>query len=80
MLLRRLLQRLLLALFFLLVLYQLWLFAQVCWWVKYNPSTSAFMETRLSVMQNANPQAKLQHRWVPYENISKHLKRALVAS
>jgi monofunctional biosynthetic peptidoglycan transglycosylase len=38
------------------------------------------METRLSVMQNANPQAKLQHRWVPYENISKHLKRALVAS
>jgi len=80
MLFRRLLQRLLLVLFFLIVLYQLWLFAQICWWIKYNPTTSAFMETRLSVMQTKNPQAKLEYRWVPYENISNNLKRALIAS
>ncbi len=32
--------RIVLALFVLLVLYQLWLFAHVCWWIKFNPATS----------------------------------------
>ena len=64
----------------LLVLYQLWIFAHVLWWVKHNPSTSAFMETRLELMQNANPDAELQYRWVPYAKISNNLKRALIAS
>ncbi len=63
-----------------LVLYQLWLFAHVCWWIKFNPSTSAFMETRLEIMQDKNPDAELQHKWVPYEKISTNLKRALIAS
>ena len=31
-------------------------------------------------MQSKNPKAKLQHQWVPYGNISDHLKRALIAS
>ena len=31
-------------------------------------------------MQSKNPKAKLQHQWVPYRNISDHLKRALIAS
>ncbi|MHB1236206.1 MAG: monofunctional biosynthetic peptidoglycan transglycosylase [Gallionella sp.] len=67
-------------LFALLVLYQVWLFAHICWWVKFNPSSSAFMDTRLELMQNKNPDATLQHQWVPYSRISDNLKRALVAS
>jgi len=69
------------ALFFvLLLLYQLWIFAHICWWIKFNPSTSAFMETRLEAMQDLNPDAELQHQWVPYAKISNNLKRALIAS
>ena len=66
--------------FALLVLYQVWLFAHICWWVKYNPSTSAFMETRLEIMQDKNPKAALQYQWVPYSRISDNLKRALIAA
>jgi monofunctional biosynthetic peptidoglycan transglycosylase len=72
--------RIVLALFALLVLYQLWLFAHVCWWIKFNPTSSAFMENRLEVMQDKKPDAKLMQKWVPYEKISDNLKRALIAS
>jgi len=72
--------RILLGLFALLVLYQLWLFAHICWWIKFNPATSAFMEDRLEVMQDKNPKAGLKHRWVPYKKISGNLKRALIAA
>ncbi|MDD2720036.1 MAG: monofunctional biosynthetic peptidoglycan transglycosylase [Gallionella sp.] len=67
-------------LFAVLIVYQVWLFAHVCWWTKFNPSTSAFMEDRLDLMQDKNPDAELQHKWVPYEKISGNLKRALIAS
>ncbi len=69
------------ALFFVLLLvYQLWLFAHIAWWVGHNPATSAFMDTRLEVMQDTNPDAALKHQWVAYAKISNHLKRALIAS
>ena len=72
--------RIVLVLFALLVLYQLWLFAHICWWIKFDPATSAFMEDRLEVMQDKNPDAELQHKWVPYAKISNNLKRALIVS
>jgi monofunctional biosynthetic peptidoglycan transglycosylase len=77
---RSLFWRFLLALFLIFVLYQLWLFAHICWWVKFDPSSSAFMTDRLEVMQDSNPKAKLKHKWVPYKNISSNLKRALIAA
>jgi len=64
----------------LILLYQLWLFAHICWWIKFNPSTSAFMETRLEMMLDTNSEATLQHEWVDYEKISPNLKHALIAS
>ncbi len=67
-------------LFLLLLIYQLWIFAHVLWWIEFNPSTSSFMDNRLSVMQDADPDARLQYRWVPYAKISNNLKRALIAS
>jgi monofunctional biosynthetic peptidoglycan transglycosylase len=73
-------KRALLALLGVVVLYQLWVFGHVCYWIWYNPETSSFMETRLDVLQDKNPKAELQHRWVPYARISNHLKRAIVAA
>lgn len=62
------------------LLYQLWIFAHIWWWVGHNPSTSAFMEQRLEVLQIKKPDAELRHRWVPYNRISNNLKRALIAA
>lgn len=63
-----------------IVVYQLWIFLHICWWVHHNPATSAFMEDRLEVLQQDNPDAVLKHRWVDYQKISPNLKRALVAA
>ena len=62
------------------LLYQLWIFGHVWWWVDHNPSTSSFMDARLSTLQNQNPDAELRYQWTPYERISIHLKRALIAA
>jgi monofunctional biosynthetic peptidoglycan transglycosylase len=62
------------------VLYQAWVFAHVCWWIDHNPSRSAFMKARLNVMQRDDPDAELEQQWVPYEKISVNLKRAVMAS
>jgi monofunctional biosynthetic peptidoglycan transglycosylase len=63
-----------------ILLYQLWIFLHVWWWIDHNPSTSAFMEDRLSVLHEKNPNAELRHKWVGYREISVHLKRAVVAA
>ena len=68
------------ALLLFLLLYQLWIFAHIAWWVNHNPSTSAFMDQRLLMMQSKHPDAELRHQWVPYAKISNNLKRALIAS
>jgi monofunctional biosynthetic peptidoglycan transglycosylase len=59
------------------LLYQLWIFAHICWWKSHNPDTTSFMESRLSALA---PGAGIQRRWVSYEKISVHLKRALIVS
>lgn len=64
----------------LLIAYQLWIFIHICWWINFNPSTSAFMEDRLEILQEKNPNAEIKHRWVPYQKISPNLKRALIAA
>jgi monofunctional biosynthetic peptidoglycan transglycosylase len=62
------------------LLYQVWIFLHICWWIKFNPSSSAFMEDRLEVIQEKRPEAELKHKWVDYEKISNNLKRAVIAS
>jgi monofunctional biosynthetic peptidoglycan transglycosylase len=59
---------------------QLWFLAQVLYWGHYEPATSAFMGQRLEALRARNPKAWLRHQWVPYERISPHLKRAVVAA
>jgi monofunctional biosynthetic peptidoglycan transglycosylase len=64
----------------LLFLYQLWIFLHICWWINFNPSSSAFMEDRLDLIQEKKPDAELKHQWVNYSKISMNLKRAVIAS
>ncbi|HZP86758.1 MAG TPA: monofunctional biosynthetic peptidoglycan transglycosylase [Burkholderiales bacterium] len=64
----------------LILLYQLWIFGHVLWWNFVDPSSSAFMDDRLQALQEKNPDAELRHRWIPYDRISPHLKRALIAA
>ena len=72
--------RLILLVLSALLIYQFWIFGNVVWWIWFNPSNSAFMEERLEILQARNPEAELRHRWVSYEKISIHLKRALIAA
>lgn len=80
MLIVRMLKRLLLILFLLLLAYQVWVFGWILWWKWNPPHETNFMEIRLDELQATNPQAKLQYQWVPYEKISANLKRAVVAA
>lgn len=66
--------------FIILFLYQLWIFLHICWWIKFNPSSSAFMVDRLEIIQEEKPEAELKYQWVDYSKISSNLKRAVIAS
>lgn len=68
------------GLLLLLVLWQGWIFAQVLWWSETNPGSTRFMRIQLEALRVENPTAALRHQWVPYERISVHLKRAVVAA
>jgi monofunctional biosynthetic peptidoglycan transglycosylase len=59
---------------------QLYFFAQIWWWVEHNPTSTSFMRQQLAVLQQRNPDARLQFQWVDYERISGNLKRAIIAS
>ncbi|MGZ8250826.1 MAG: monofunctional biosynthetic peptidoglycan transglycosylase [Methylophilaceae bacterium] len=77
---RQWLARGLLVFIVLVVAYQLWIFLHIFWWINHNPSSSAFMEDRLEILQQKNPDAELKYRWVDYKKISPHLKRAVIAA
>lgn len=64
----------------LLFAYQLWILAHVLWWADHNPASSAFMQAGLARLQASDPDAELRHKWMPYDKISIHLKRAIVAA
>lgn len=64
----------------LLLAIQLYFFVQIWWWVDHNPESTSFMNHQLVVLREKNPRAELKHRWVPYNRISNHLKRAIIAA
>ena len=59
---------------------QLWYLAHIWWWRDHPPRETAFMAQRLHELRERNPQARLQYVWVPYDRISVHLKRAMIAA
>lgn len=64
----------------LVLLYQLWILAHLLVWKRVNPGETSFMTIRLNELREQNPKAQLKHEWVDYEDISLHLKRAVVAA
>ena len=70
----------LLTAFAALLLYQFGLFIMVLWLSVRNPGSSAFMDATLAELRLSDPKAELKYQWVPYQDIGKSLKRAVVAS
>ncbi len=73
-------RRVLAALVLIVLSYQLWYFGHIVWWRFFSPSETSFMEIRLDELREKNPKAQIKYQWVPYERISNHLKRAVVAA
>ena len=63
-----------------LVAVQFWYLGWIAWWKWNNPGETSFMAREEAALQQKNPKAGLRHRWVPYERISIHLKRAVITS
>ncbi|WP_194720722.1 monofunctional biosynthetic peptidoglycan transglycosylase [Noviherbaspirillum malthae] len=59
---------------------QLYFLVQIWWWIDHNPGSTSFMNRQLAVLREKNPDARLKHKWVPYDRISNHLKRAIIAA
>ena len=76
----RRLKWLLLAMAFLVLFYQLWLFAWIVYWKNNNPDMTQFMEIRLAELRIKTPSATLKKQWVDYAKISLEVKKALIAS
>lgn len=70
----------LLAVLGLVAVWQIWLLGWVLFWNWFNPGTTRFMEIRQAELREKKPDAELKKRWVPYERISVHLKRAIIAA
>jgi len=62
------------------LLLQLYFFLMIWWWVDHNPGSTSFMRHQLTLLQEKNPRAELRHQWVPYDRISNHIKRAIIAA
>ncbi len=68
------------VLFLLFFFYQLWVLLHILLWTVVNPSDSAFMERRLEHLQEKDEKATLRHQWVNYNQISMHIKQAVIAA
>ena len=68
------------VLFLLFFFYQLWVLLHILLWTVVNPSDSAFMERRLEHLQEKDEKATLHHQWVNYNQISIHIKQAVIAA
>lgn len=64
----------------LVLFWQAVLLTQVVWWSRFDPGDTSFMRIRLAELRQADPKVELRQQWVPYERISIHLKRAVVAA
>ncbi len=68
------------ALATLIVLVHLWFAACILWWRDHPIIETSFMSYRMDEMRDKSPGAERKYTWVPYERISPHLKRAMIAA
>ena len=62
------------------VVVQLWFLGHILYLSSFNPASTAFMDRSLAALREKDRRAPLRYQWVPYERISVHLKRAVVAA
>ncbi|HTH63017.1 MAG TPA: monofunctional biosynthetic peptidoglycan transglycosylase [Paraburkholderia sp.] len=59
---------------------QLFYFSQIAVWNFVDPRSTAFMRADEPRLARERPDATIQRIWVPYDQISRNLKRAIIAS
>ncbi|CAB3783311.1 Biosynthetic peptidoglycan transglycosylase [Paraburkholderia ultramafica] len=59
---------------------QAFYFTQIAIWNYVNPRSTAFMRSDAWRLSQDRPDLSVQHTWVPYDQISRNLKRAIIAS
>lgn len=59
---------------------QFWFLVHIWYWVDHNPASTVFMRNRQEILREDRPGARLRQQWVPYQRISVHLKRAVIAA
>jgi monofunctional glycosyltransferase len=64
----------------LVLVVQLWYLGWIAWWKWNNPAETSFMAREVAALRQKDPKLHLRHRWVPYQSISIHLKRAVITS
>ncbi len=73
-------RRLLIGLCLIVLGWHLWIFACLLYWKSHDPGQTSFMKIRLAELGEKDATAELRREWLPYRNISVHLKRAVVAA
>lgn len=53
----------------LVLLMQLYFFVQIWWWRDHNPESTSFMRQQLALLQEKDPKAQLQFRWVDRKSV-----------
>lgn len=59
---------------------QAYFFAQIAVWNVVNPGSTAFMRADAWRLAQDRPDVSIEREWVPYDRISRNLKRAIIAS
>jgi monofunctional biosynthetic peptidoglycan transglycosylase len=59
---------------------QLFYFVQIGIWTRVNPASTSFMRSDAWRLKEERPDLSVRRTWVPYEQISRNLKRAIIAS
>lgn len=62
------------------LLYQAYLFGSVVWYRWFDPQETAFMADERVRLAQLEPPRSIEHVWMPYDEISRYAKRAVIAS
>jgi monofunctional glycosyltransferase len=76
----RMLAAVLLGMLLLFLAVQLLFAGMIGWYASHPPGSTAFMAYRMGELHEKKPDLQIRYTWVPYEKISRNLKRAMIAS
>lgn len=76
----RWLKRLLWVAVLIFAVVQLWFIGHILWWSGHPVGETRFMALRLAELRSRKSDATLSYRWIPYSQMSGHIKRAVVAA